>query len=443
MKKIVLMMAAMCLWSTVAFSQTDSSVDTTYAESCANPEEQEALLLNKFVKNWDVSLGGGTQFFHAEYIPGGHFKVKDWWSPAIDFSIMKWGSPCFGLGLGFNTGGYKGLYSINGDVRASFRRDGVDPIYWGDKNFYFAKGWYGNAFAELWIELTNLFFKYNPKRVFVWTARLGGGIVFPMSKVIYGALGASFNADMGFHFRVAKHLLIGVDLRGALISDCFNGIGFTSSGDRLNIPIDGAGGITLGLKYQFGFVSHKDKKSGRVETDAWVPLSTAIASSALVEELEAKNAAGQRALSQANSTIAQNAQTINSLKNENSALRNAIAANGNYIPVPEWWSHINFKVDRWEIPNHEKVNIMAAADFIKSCPADTKFYVRGYADKQTASVKRNIVLAKNRARVVSECLVNEFGVNPDQLVIEDYGGVDYMYYNDKQCSRSVIITVAK
>lgn len=436
-----MLFAVMCVGG-AAIAQTTVSVDTTYTETRASEKEQEALLLNKFAKNWDLSLGVGAQAYLGEYIPGGYFKMKDWWCPGIDLSIMKWGSPYFGLGLGFNTAGYKGIYRTS-EFRTTFRQDGVDKPYDGANGFYLAHGWYGNAFVELWVELTNLFFKYNPNRIFVWTAHLGGGIVFPMSKVTYGALGASFNAGLGFHFRVAKHFLIGFDLRGALISDGFNGISYLSSHDRKNIPLDGSIGLTVGAKYQFGFVSHKDKKSGKVATDAWVPLTAAVASSALVEELEAKNAAGQRALSQANSALQQNAKTINSLKNENAALRKVIADNSGNIPIPQWWSHINFKVDRWEIPNHEMVNIMAAADFIKSCPADTKFYVCGYADKQTASVQRNIVLAKNRARVVSEALVNEFGVNPDQLIVKDYGGVDYMYYDDKQCSRSVIITVAK
>ena len=70
--------------------------------------------------------------------------------------------------------------------------------------------------------------------------------------------------------------------------------------------------------------------------------------------------------------------------------------------------------------------------------ADT---AQSYADKGTGSVERNIVLSKNRARVVYECLVNEFGVPKRQLRVDHKGGVDNMFYNDPRMSRAVITKV--
>ena len=55
-------------------------------------------------------------------------------------------------------------------------------------------------------------------------------------------------------------------------------------------------------------------------------------------------------------------------------------------------------------------------------------------------MKRNLWLAENRAKNVFKVLTEEFGVSPDQLVLDDKGGVDNMYYDDPQLSRSVIIT---
>ena len=110
--------------------------------------------------------------------------------------------------------------------------------------------------------------------------------------------------------------------------------------------------------------------------------------------------------------------------------------------IPEVWFHINFIVDRWDISKKELINIHAVADLIKSTP-DVKYLVCGYADKQTATPPHNLMLSENRAKAVYNALVNEFGVDPDQLVMDYKGGVDYMFYNMKELSRCVMITSIK
>ena len=74
---------------------------------------------------------------------------------------------------------------------------------------------------------------------------------------------------------------------------------------------------------------------------------------------------------------------------------------------------------------------------------EKKYNVVGYADKYTGSVKRNDYLAKNRAKNVFRVLTEEFGVPASQLVLDDKGGVENMFYDDPQLSRSVIISEVK
>ena len=124
---------------------------------------------------------------------------------------------------------------------------------------------------------------------------------------------------------------------------------------------------------------------------------------------------------------------INKLQKDKEEMEKVLSEKKNY------WVHIAFKIDKWEITNNERVDIMAAADYIKSCPRET-FVVRGYADKQTATPKHNEMLSRNRADAVRDCLVNEFGVDPTQLEVDYFGGVDYMFFSDEACSRSVIIS---
>ena len=71
-------------------------------------------------------------------------------------------------------------------------------------------------------------------------------------------------------------------------------------------------------------------------------------------------------------------------------------------------------------------------------PASCVYEVGGYADKKTGSVSRNQNLAEKRAQAVYDALV-EFGVDPSQLEMKAYGGVDPMFFNNDVLSRTVVI----
>ena len=100
---------------------------------------------------------------------------------------------------------------------------------------------------------------------------------------------------------------------------------------------------------------------------------------------------------------------------------------------------VNFVIDKVKVVNRERVNLKVVADMMKATP-DQKYLICGYADKYTGSVARNIWLAEHRSKNVYKILTEEFGVPASQLVLDDKGGVDNMFYDDPQLSRSAIIT---
>ena len=106
------------------------------------------------------------------------------------------------------------------------------------------------------------------------------------------------------------------------------------------------------------------------------------------------------------------------------------------------WFHINFIVDRWDLVKRELINLQSVAGIMKSTP-NTKYLLVGYADKQTATPSHNLMLSKNRVESVYNTLVNEYGVDPEQLTTDYKGGVDYMFYNEKELSRCVMISAIK
>ncbi|MBQ5626958.1 MAG: OmpA family protein, partial [Bacteroidaceae bacterium] len=100
---------------------------------------------------------------------------------------------------------------------------------------------------------------------------------------------------------------------------------------------------------------------------------------------------------------------------------------------------VNFVIDKVKVVNRERVNLGVVAEMIKATP-EQKYLICGYADKHTGSVERNIWLAEHRAKNVFKILTKEFGVPAEQLILDDKGGVENMFYDDPQLSRSAIIS---
>ena len=137
---------------------------------------------------------------------------------------------------------------------------------------------------------------------------------------------------------------------------------------------------------------------------------------------------------------------IDRLRAENDQLRNqkpekevVTIDNSRIVTFPYM---VNFTVNTTDVVNREKVNLENVAKMIKSTP-EKKYNVIGYADKQTGTAEGNAKLAQNRAQNVYDILVSKYGVPASQLVKDSKGGVDYMYLNDGQLSRSAIISEVK
>lgn len=89
---------------------------------------------------------------------------------------------------------------------------------------------------------------------------------------------------------------------------------------------------------------------------------------------------------------------------------------------------IFFKIGTSKLDDYGKVNIKLAAQIMKNNP-DKKYKIAGYADKATGSKRINEKLAKNRAQVVYDALIQE-GVNASQLEMISTGTADNMFGKD-------------
>ena len=79
-----------------------------------------------------------------------------------------------------------------------------------------------------------------------------------------------------------------------------------------------------------------------------------------------------------------------------------------------------FQIDRIELQHTYVLNLGFYAQLINSHPQQ-KFLVKGFADIEVGSMKRNLWLCEQRAKVVADVLIKTYNVNPEQLVV---GGGD-------------------
>ena len=381
--------------------------------------EKNSVFTNGFWKNWQLSAGLGTQMYYGDNDWKVAKKVPEMFVfPAIDLYLTKWASPSFGVGLGVNWAPFKGLYQSapgSGEWKmaystANFRPNKVEYYTKANSKYDYEKlalqkGSYLNVFALAHANLMNIFGGFKPDRFFVIDAYAGGGAIFGFADS--GTVAdASFNAGLMNTFRLSDQVSLLLNIRGALIGDALDGEVYTSEPTKghwlANHKFDGMFGATLGLTCNLG-----------KEASKW-------------------------RLAERTSVYQYDKETIEKIIKEKEYIDKPVPV----AEVPEVWFHINFIVDRWDISKKELININAVADLIKSTP-NTKYLVCGYADKQTATPAHNLMLSENRANAVYNALVNEFGVNPDQLVKDYKGGVDYMFYNMKELSRCTMITSIK
>ena len=442
MKKLFFLIATISLLAPAALAQevkrTEDAKTITIVEETNSPDgrivttttfQKNSVFTNGFWHNWELLLGGGAQLYYGD----NDKKFAKWTEmvnyPAVDLYLTKWASPSFGVGIGANYSGFTGLYQSASDYtrNSHFRTNELytkaDSKYDYEK-LAWQRGQYANVFALAHVDLWNAFFGYNPDRIWSVDAFAGGGYIFGLGlEKSEKARGASFNAGLANKIRLGNRLSLLINLRGAIVSDDFDGEGYTNEPDaahvEANIASDGIFGVTAGLAWKLGKEKSKWERASRSSTIYYNDAALARMKD-LENELAAANAA-------------------------NANLRNELLNAGDVQvvkEVPDLWFHINFIIDRWDLLSREKVNLQSVADIIKSTPS-VKYLLCGYADKQTATPSHNLMLSKNRVEAVYDFLTKELGVNPDQLVTDYKGGVDYMFYDEKELSRCCMITAIK
>ena len=370
------------------------TVVDTLVEKVVVVGSDHQVITNLFRDNWFVLGDVGVNAFWGDCTVGNIFTRL---TPQFNVGFGKWFVPGFGAKMqftGFASQEYKSVETVNTRNSETYYDDNGNP-YWNEH----IKWW--NINVDLMFNLSRMILGYegieSSKRKNQFIASIGLGAThhydIPLvSNVVSGHVELQYSR----FFFDKKALSLDVRMRGI-----FYGTDF----DRVNNRrFDENVSLNVGLTYHF-------KKRGWERTVSNVTY--------FVEDY---------------TTINQLNQEIDSLRNMPPII--VAGAKSDMITFPYL---VNFIIDRVEVVNRERVNLRVIADMMKATP-DQKYLICGYADKHTGTVERNIWLAKNRANNVYRILTEEFGVPTSQLIIDDKGGVDNMFYDDPQLSRSVIIT---
>lgn len=408
MKKCILAMLLCMVCLPAAFAQTDEIPDSLSQHTVVNKSidiqrvanNDHQVISNIFRHNWFVLADAGINSYWSDYNTKSPFGNR--LTPQFNVGFGKWFIPGYGAKFqftGFRSRGDKwcqNLFTSGSDTYI----DADGNPYWKEKIKWF------NFNIDLMFNLSRIIKGYegigSSEMMNQFIASLGLGATFP-----YGFKGSA--NDFAGHvelqysrfFSEKKNFSFDVRWRSILQTTQFDGI--------REQYLDENHSLNIGLTYYF-------KKRGWERTVA-------------------------------NTTYyLEDQMTINMLKDEIARLQAAAVAPADTVVVNQVVNNlitfpylVNFVIDKVEVVNRERVNLKVVADMMKATP-DQKYLICGYADKYTGTVRRNIWLAEHRSKNVYKILVHEFGVPASQLVLDDKGGVDNMFYDDPQLSRSAIIT---
>ena len=411
MNKKILSLAAVALIAMGANAQSYSeySESSNVQTETTTSSDKYKVETNHFWNNWFITVGGGGQVLFGDLDK--YMELGDRITPALDISVGKWFTPGLGLQVSYSGLKLKGIavdndahFRTNNTINVSDLRD--QDAYkkeFGNKNPFEQDTKFFNLHIDGMLNLSNLLCGYSETRVWNVIPYVGVGLIRTFDQGSRGNT-VSFNGGLINKFRLGSRVDLNLTIRGAIMDDKFDN---EVSGPKENNSFDGLLGATLGLTVKLG------KQGWNRSTST----TTIINNDAEVNRLNSE---------------------LNNLRAENNRLKNAPKSE-KVVTFPYLVNFVRNKVD---VVNRELVNLKSVAEMIKATP-NKKYSVIGYADKQTGTADRNVWLAENRAKNVYDILVNEFNVNPNQLVLDSKGGVDYMFYNDNQLSRSVIISEVK
>ena len=404
------------------------------------------VVTNKFGSNWEIGAAVGGQIYFGDHDKQMRFfdrldlnlgvKAGKWWTPGIGVRLGVFGGNISGVsGWTAHENVYHpnaNKYNYQGFVNHATVENGLatsGDVYKHTNHSYplfETTQKYINMHGDVLFNVSHMVGGYNPERFYSFIPFASAGFALSLNKAVNGYYAHEATVGLGLinRFRLSEALDLDFEIRGTYTGDRFDqefvadygyeGRGYQAQAGRWG---EGMLSASLGINY-------------KIPRRGWEQPQVCPNNDDVIADLK-KSLENQLALRE------NDAQRIKELENALNKQDEITRENVTLYPLL-----VTFHIDRWFLCNKNRVNLGFLAEALKANP-NLKFKVTGFADAGTGSVKRNIFLAKKRSEVIYNCLVNEFGVPASQLIRDDKGGVENMYYNDPRCSRAVLLKVAE
>ncbi|WP_297173654.1 OmpA family protein [uncultured Porphyromonas sp.] len=383
--KVFMLSLVVALTAFVAQAQEAPEVDNRPAYKTEFEQDPAA--------HWFIELHGGAAMLPFGNKANEDAEFVDRLSPVVSLSFGRWHSPYFATRLR----GYAwNVYSFEKPANEVVRYQNV----------------FGAASLEFMFDLVNYFAPYRESRVFhlVPFVGLGAHMKFYSANDESGdKLGTEndysglLNGGLALKFRLGKRVDLNLEGQMMVSKNNFQGT------QTVHQPADVTALVSAGLTF----------KLGRVAFQPITPMDYELVNdlNGQISSLRAQNAElSKRPVScpECPEALAP-ASTVNVIENV-----------------------VAFRIGSAKIDKNQMINVYNSAESAKANGG--KIYIVGYADEQTGNPQINMNLSERRAEAVKNALINNYGVNPNDIVI-DFKGDTVQPFATNEWNRVAIINI--
>ena len=346
-----------------------------------------------FYPGWTLGVQGGANYISSNYWQIGKFQHI---SPNASLNLGYDFAPWFGLRGSLS--GPIGTYPVQGKTIGKFN--------------------YGQLGLDAMFDICNMF-RYRETRFLSPYLFLGGAANYRFAANDQKAFfGPGVRAGLGLNFRLAQGIRLGLELQDNALSNQFNTLDDNElfGGDILRwkrpFKWDDNFAALLGLKFELGANAKRKAAAAAAaeaaaiaEAAAKAAAEKAAADKAAAEKAAAEKAAAERAA--AEKAAAERAAAEKAAAEAARAQARALVEN------------VYFDLNKSVIRKSEVAKIEHLIAVMNQYP-EAVVSLTGYADKETGTPKRNMVLSQERAERVCKCLVDA-GIAADRISISYYG----------------------
>ncbi len=390
MKKVFLVLMV-SLFGVCVYAQDETVIEVQ--------GQKGPYVTNGFWDNWFITAGGGAQVYFGQSDGHGSFGKRI--APALDISVGKWITPS--VGVRFQYSGLKAKGWTYGQLPYSYGSPDAEGYYrekFNTMNLHADFLW--NISNAIGGERIDRFWNLVPYAGVGW-ARSSGNSTSKDE--------IALSAGLLHNWTISDAVDISIDMKSMIVNQRY-------TFSNMNNGVTALVSVTAGISYKFGTVGFQRASDLVVIEDN----TRYVEEIAMLESMLAK--AEQK-----------RAQLLQQLEKQNSEL---VQERNEELPVPVFPDlAIFFEIGKANLNDKAMVNIGYVADMLKQFP-EKRYVLYASADKETGTPEFNMQLSQKRGEAVYKAMVEQFGVNPDQLRIVAVGS-QQQKFDKAQLNRVVVI----